>query len=48
MNQFKLFSDIGTAVSKFVGNSEGTDASILDTYANALFDSGKTAEAIEY
>ena len=28
--------------------SEGKDASILDTYANALFASGKTADAIEY
>ena len=31
-----------------VDASEGKDASILDTYANALFASGKTAAAIEY
>ncbi|MCP5517453.1 MAG: redoxin domain-containing protein [Verrucomicrobiales bacterium] len=28
--------------------SKGADASIIDTYARALFDNGKTAEAIEY
>ena len=31
-----------------VDASEGKDAAILDTYANALFASGKTADAIEH
>ena len=30
-----------------VDASEGKDASILDTHARALFDTGKTAEAIK-
>ncbi|HEX5220121.1 MAG TPA: hypothetical protein VFZ59_11185, partial [Verrucomicrobiae bacterium] len=40
---------LATKLAKAAVNaSSGKDAGVLDTYARALFDSGKTAEGIEW